>query len=169
MRTLNPRTFLALASFAALAAVPLQSAPEYPDMGPDIYDVHADGTAQISAALATAAAEHKRVILVFGANWCVWCHRLHNTLETDPTDSRILNDHFVLVDVDVNRRKGVDRNADVIARYGNPVRFGLPVLVVLDSDGRQLCTKDSGELEEGHGHSPRKIAEFLTLWQPPAR
>jgi len=80
--------------------------------------------------------------------------------------SRILGDHFVLVDVDVNRRNGVDRNADVIARYGNPVRLGLPVLVVLDSDGKQLCTKDSGELEEGHGHSPKKIAEFLTLWQP---
>lgn len=163
MRTLSPGIFLAL---AALIAVPLRAAPEYPEMGPDIYDVHADGTAQIASALATASAQHKRVILVFGANWCIWCHRLHNTLETDPVVSRMLGDHFVLVDVDVNRRNGVNRNADVITRYGNPVRLGLPVLVVLDSDGKQLCTKDSGELEEGHGHSPKKIAEFLTLWQP---
>jgi thioredoxin-related protein len=166
MKTLHPRGLLILASLAAIMAAPLRAAPEYPDMGPDIYDVHADGTAQIASALATASAEHKRVVLVFGANWCIWCHRLHKTLETDPTVSRILGDHFVLVDVDVNRRNGVDRNADVIARYGNPVRLGLPVLVVLDSDGKQLCTKDSGELEEGHGHSPKKIAEFLTLWQP---
>jgi len=162
----HPRKFLALACVAALAAVPILASPEYPEMGPDIYDVHANGTAQIAAALGRAAAEHKRVVLVFGANWCIWCHRLHNTLETDPTVSRILGDHFVLVDVDVNRRKGVDRNADVVARYGNPTRLGLPVLVVLDAGGRQLCTKDSGELEEGHGHSPKKIAEFLTLWSP---
>jgi thiol:disulfide interchange protein len=166
MRTSTPRSFLALASLAALLAAPLRAAPEYPDMGPDIYDVHADGTAQIAAALAAASAEHKRVVLVFGANWCIWCHRLHTTLETNAVVSRILGDHFVLVDVDVNRRNGVNRNADVIARYGNPTRLGLPVLVVLDSDGKQLCTKDSGELEEGHGHSPQKIAEFLTLWQP---
>jgi len=167
MITLGPRKFLALASITALMAAPLLAGPEYPEMGPDIYDVHADGTALIAAALTRASAEHKRLVVIFGANWCIWCHRLHATMETDPTVSGIMGDHFVLVDVDVNRRNGVNRNADVIARYGNPTRLGLPVLVVLDSDGRQLCTKDSGELEEGHGHSPRKIAEFLTLWLPP--
>lgn len=169
MRTSFPRSCLVLVSLAALMAVPLRAVPEYPTMGPDIYDVHADGTAQIAAALARASAEHKRVIVVFGANWCIWCRRLHTTFETDATVSRILNDHFILVDVDVNRRNGVPRNADAVARYGNPVRFGLPVLVVLDSDGKQLCTKDSGDLEEEHGHSPQKIAEFLTLWEPAGR
>jgi thiol:disulfide interchange protein len=163
-----PCRFLALATLAALIAAPLRSAPEYPEMGPDVYDVHADGNAQIAAALTQASAEHKRVLLVFGANWCIWCHRLHNTIESDAAVSRALSDHFVLVDVDVNRRNGTDRNADVIARYGNPVKLGIPVLVVLDSDGKQLCTKDSGELEEGHGHSPAKILDFLNLWAPKA-
>lgn len=166
MRTFNPRSLLAAAALAALAAGPLRGSPEYPTMGPDIYDVHADGSAQIAAALARATAEHKRVIVVFGANWCIWCRRLHNTLETDPTVSKILNDRFVLVDVDVNRRNGAPRNADAVARYGNPTEFGLPVLVVLDSNGSRLHTEDSGDLEEAHGHSPRKIADFLTLWQP---
>jgi hypothetical protein len=41
------------------------------------------------------------------------------------------------------------------------------VLVVLDSDGRRLTTKDSGELEEGNAHSPAKIAAFLASWAPP--
>lgn len=160
------RSALALASMAAIAAATLRAAPEYPEMGPDIYDVHADGSVQVAAALVRASAEHKRVLLVFGANWCIWCHRLHATLGSDPAVSRILADGFVLVDVDVNNRRGVARNADVVARYGNPTRLGLPVLVVLDSDGRQLCTKDSGELEEGHGHSPGKIADFLGRWAP---
>jgi thiol:disulfide interchange protein len=157
---------MALASLAALSAVPLRADPEYPEMGPDIYDVRADGTGQISAALSKASAEHKRVLVIFGANWCIWCHRLHSTLETDSRVSRIMNDRYVLVDVDVNTRHGVDRNADVIARYGTPTRLGIPVLVVLDSDGKQLCTKDSGDLEEGHGHSPAKISEFLVRWAP---
>jgi len=164
--TALPRSILALASLAALAAAPMLAAPEYPEMGPNIYDVHADGTAQVAAAIGRASAEHRRVLLVLGANWCIWCRRLHRTLEADPTVSGILGEQFVVVDVDVNNRRGVDRNADLVARYGYPTRLGLPVLVVLDSDGRQLCTKDSGELEEGRGHSPAKIAAFLRAWAP---
>jgi thiol:disulfide interchange protein len=169
LKPLFPRVFLALAALAALAASPLCADPEYPKMGPDIYDVHADGSAQIAAAVGRAAAEHKRVIVDFGANWCIWCRRLNATFEGDPSVSRALKRDFVVVLVDVNTRNGVKRNADLVARYGNPVSHGIPVLVVLDSDGRQLTTKDSGELEEGDAHSPAKINAFLASWAPPGR
>lgn len=159
-----------LAVLAALAAAPLLRAdPEYPGMGPDIYDVHADGSAQIAAALDRAAAEHKRVIVDLGANWCIWCRRLHDTFENDPAVARALGRGFIVVMVDVNTRRGAKRNADVNARYGNPIEHGIPVLVVLDADGRQLTTKDTGELEEGHGHSPAKVAAFLAAWAPAVR
>jgi thiol:disulfide interchange protein len=159
---------LGIAVLAILAAPPLPAASEYPSMGPDVYDVHADGKAQVAAALGRAAVEHKRVLLVFGANWCIWCHRLHSTLENNPDVARALRRDFILVDIDVNTRNGINRNADVKARYGNPTEHGIPVLVVLDPNGRQLTTKDSGELEEGGGHSPAKILAFLAAWAPPA-
>ncbi len=161
------RPLILLAALALLQATGLRADPEYPKMGPDIYDVHADGEALVGAALRRAAAEHKRVILDFGANWCIWCRRLHATFEGDPGVSGALDRGFVVVMVDVNTRHGPKRNAGVNERYGNPVVHGLPVLVVLDSDGRQLTTKDSGELEEGEGHSPAKIAAFLGGWAPP--
>jgi thiol:disulfide interchange protein len=162
------RPLLALGLLSLLPATGLRADPEYPKMGPDVYDVHADGSAQVAAALVIASADHKRVILVFGANWCIWCHRLHSTFESDPAVARALMQGFVVVPIDVNARKGEKRNADVNARYGNPIRDGIPVLVVLDSDGKQLTTKDSGELEEGAGHSPAKILAFLSAWAPPA-
>jgi hypothetical protein len=68
--------------------------------------------------------------------------------------------------IDVNTRNGAKRNADLVARYGNPTSHGIPVLVVLDSDGKQLTTKDTGDLEDGEGHSPAKIREFLAAWSP---
>jgi thiol:disulfide interchange protein len=136
-------------------------------MGADIFDVHADASAQIAAAVATATVEKKRVLLDFGANWCIWCHRLHATFEGDPGVAKALADGFIVVRVDVNTRKGEKRNAAVVERYGNPIAHGIPVLVVLDSDGKQLTTKDSGELEEGEGHSPAKIKAFLAAWTPP--
>jgi len=147
-----------------LLTVGLHAAPEYPEMGPDIYDVHLDGSRQIDAALAQARAEHKRVLVDFGANWCIWCRRLHHTFASDSGVAAKLRDSFVLVLVDVNSRGGTARNADVNQRYGNPIQFGIPVLVVLDADGRLLTSKDSGELEEGDHHSPGKIMEFLSTW-----
>ena len=162
------RPLLTLATLALLLVTAASADPEYPKMGPDIYDVHADGESLVAAALTKASAEHKRVILVFGANWCIWCRRLHSTFEGVPTVSKALDRSFVVVDIDVNTRHGPKRNAGVNTRYGNPIAHGIPVLVVLDSDGKQLTTKDSGELEEGEGHSPSKITAFLELWVPPA-
>jgi thiol:disulfide interchange protein len=163
MRSLFPH---ACAALALLCASPLAAEPEYPKMGPDIYDVHADGSAKIAVALAQAAAEHKRVILDFGANWC---RRLHSTFENDASVSKALSRGFVVGLIDVNTRNGSNRNADANAKYGDPIQHGIPVLVVLDPDGKQLTTKDSGELEEGDGHSPAKIKAFLASWAPPAR
>jgi thiol:disulfide interchange protein len=163
------RPLLAFAILAALLPAGLRAAPEYPAKGPDIYDTKADGSAQIASALSKASAEHKRVLLDFGANWCIWCRRLHATFESDPSVSEALGRGFVVVMIDVNTRNGVKRNAGVNERYGDPIRHGIPVLVVLDSDGKQLTTKDSGELEEGEGHSPVKINAFLAAWAPTGR
>jgi len=168
MRTPRMIAIVGLTALALLPASALRAGPEYPKMGADIFDVKADASAQIAAAVATASAERKRILLDFGANWCIWCHRLHATFENDPGVSRALEKGFIVVMVDVNTRRGEKRNAAVIERYGNPTAHGIPVLVVLDSDGKQLTTKDSGELEEGEGHSPSKILAFLADWAPPA-
>jgi thiol:disulfide interchange protein len=159
---------IAALGLTLLPVAAARAATEYPNMGADIYDVHADATADIARALAQATAEHKTVLLDFGANWCIWCHRLHHTFETNPAVAKALGDSFVVVMVDVNTRHGVKRNADVNLRYGNPIQHGVPVLVVLDASGKQLTTKDSGELEEGDGHSPAKITAFLAAWAPKA-
>ncbi len=150
-----------------IAIATLHAGPEYPKMGPDLYDTQADGTAQIAAALTKAKAEHKHVLVKLGANWCIWCRRLSHTLETDATVARALNDSFVLMLVDVNHRNGKKRNDAVNDRYGNPMAQGLPVLVVLDADGKQLTTQETGALEDGKSaHDPAKVTAFLHRWAP---
>ncbi|MEZ5415293.1 MAG: thioredoxin family protein [Opitutaceae bacterium] len=139
---------------------------EYPKLGEDIYDPQADANVLISEALSVAKLDHKHVLLMFGANWCIWCHRLHATLEGNPEVAAALAEDFVLVMVDVNTRHGPKRNADVNERYGNPIQHGLPVLVVLDATGKQLTTQETGSLEESDGHSPAKVLAFLREWAP---
>jgi thiol:disulfide interchange protein len=167
MRSIKPRLTLALSALALLPAAGLRADPEYPKTGPDVYDVHADGSAQIATAVATAAVVNKRVILVFGANWCIECHRLSATFKNDAGVAKALEAGFIVVKIDVNQRHGTDRNEAVVERYGNPIAHGVPVLVVLDSDGKLLTTKDSGEWEEGEGHRPAKILAFLSAWALP--
>src|SRR5262245_65231080 len=101
---------------------------------PAIYDEGAEGSKQISQALAVAKKENKRVLLQFGANWCGWCHKLHKLFQTDQAFGERLKADFVVVMIDVNE----GHNKETDTKYGHPTRFGLPAIVILDADGKQL-------------------------------
>lgn len=155
--------FLLLAAMAAGLALHQAEAADAPaDSRPAIYDESADGSEQIAAALAVAKSENKRVLLQFGANWCVWCHLLHDLFQDDPGIQEALAAHYVVVLIDVNQ----GHNSVVDEVYGNPTRLGLPVLVVLDAEGRLLTTQNTADLEEGRGHDPEKVLAFLEDWTP---
>src|SRR5262245_55240495 len=49
----------------------------------DIYDTKADAKQLIAKAVAKAKSENTRVLVMFGGNWCGWCHKLHGTLKSD--------------------------------------------------------------------------------------
>jgi thioredoxin-related protein len=133
---------------------------------PKLYDTEADGNKQIADGLKLAKAKKKRVLLKFGANWCGWCHKLSKCFKAEPEIAKVLKENYVLVLIDVDATEDKKQhNADVIERYGNPTKHGLPVLVVLDADGEQLTTQDTGLLEEGDHHDPEKVREFLEKWK----
>lgn len=157
---------IALLFFAGICVATAQTSAATNATGhanrPPIYDESADGTKQISAALDTATKEHKRLLLMFGANWCGWCYKLHTLFATDQNISDVLKANFVIVMIDVNK----GHNSDVDTKYGNPTQHGVPVLVILDADGKQLTTEDTNLLEEGDHHSPQKVLAFLNEWVP---
>lgn len=129
---------------------------------PALYDEKANASQQIAKALSTAKSGRKNVMLQFGANWCGWCHKLHDLCASDRTIAAELKKSYVVVLVDVNN----NHNADIVKRYDNPTRFGLPVIVVLDKDGKALTTQDTGKLESGDHHDPAKVLAFLRQWVP---
>jgi len=60
---------------------------------------------------------------------------------------------------------------DIDAAYGSPNKFGIPVIVVLDKNGKQLHTQETGSLEfpkdsSKKGHDPEKVMKFLRQWAP---
>ena len=122
-----------------------------------VYDESADGSKQLTDALVVAKKENKRVLLQFGANWCIWCHRLHRFFETDKAVSRKLRSDFVVVLVDVNN----GHNASITSRYGDVAQSGIPAIAVLDSNGKLIGSASSPDFVENGQYNSKKIIAFL--------
>jgi thiol:disulfide interchange protein len=130
-----------------------------------IYSDTADARADIRAAIATAAREHKRVLLDFGGNWCSDCQLL-NIYFHDPGNASLLQTNYVLVDVSVGE---YDRNLDLVRKYGIHLNKGVPALVVLDGRGRVLYAQRNGEFEAMHKLDSNAVTAFLMRWRPRPR
>jgi thioredoxin-related protein len=157
----KPFTFILLLGLALSTA----TAQEYKAMGPDIFDPRAKGAELIGAALTRASREHKRVLVLFGANWCPWTRRLHRALSTDAGIGKTLQRSFVLVYVDANTRNDKKRNAAVNEKYSNPLRFGIPVFVVLEHDGALLGTQETQSLAAvTDAEVVERLGRFLNAW-----
>jgi thiol-disulfide isomerase/thioredoxin len=173
----------AIAAFAALfvaaesqarqdggAPRPSPSQAEKPQkpQRPPIYDEAADARQQIDAALAKARKENRRVLIQWGANWCGWCHLLHDAFRTDDGVKKKLLYEYDVVLVDIGR---FDKNTDLATKYGAALKdSGVPFLTVLDDDGKVLANQETGSLEaktaDGkNGHDSAKIVAFLTKYQ----
>ena len=53
-------------------------------------------------------------------------------------------------------------------RLNNCGRFGFPVFVVLDEEGRVIHIQDSSFLEEGQSYNQEKVLRFFKNWTPKA-
>ena len=128
----------------------------------DIYPDPSQAKADIAAALKTAAATHKRVIIDFGGNWCGDCQVLdiyfHN-----PRNRPILESNFVLVHVNIGH---MDENVDIAEHYGVPLNRGVPALAVLSYTGKLLYSQKSGEFEKMRSMQANSVTSFLVQWKP---
>ena len=131
----------------------------------EIYDERADAHAEIKEALEKAAAEHKRVILVFGANWCYDCHVLDKAFHSSEL-APIIAANYEVVHVDIG--KG-EKNQDLMKRYEVPMKRGIPGLAVLDPDGKLVYSQKSGEFENARALRPEDFLTFLEKWKPGAQ
>jgi thioredoxin-related protein len=129
---------------------------------PAIYDPAADMKAQIAVAVKKAGVENRNVLLMFGGNYCPWCHRLHALFNADPEIKKLLAERYVLLLVDVGEKPGQPLNQDLVDLY-RVKGFGYPALAVLDKQGKLLCAQSTGVLEKGKGHDPAKVLAFLNM------
>ena len=131
----------------------------------NVYDPEANAVSDINNAVTKAFDEHKHVLVQIGGNWCGWCKLFHDLTTTDEEIKAYLAENYVIVHLNYSKE---NQNLDVLKTLDYPQRFGFPVFVILDGKGNRIHTQSSGYLEEGKGHSQKKVMEFLQQWSPSA-
>ena len=135
------------------------------DMKKDLYPAAADARAEIKEAEEKAAAQRKRVLLVFGANWCYDCHVLDLAFHRSDFASVMARYEVVHVDIGPAGKK----NGDLAKEFDTPLNKGIPALAVLDADGKVVVSQKNGEFEDARSLTPEALLEFLNKWKPMAR
>ncbi len=135
----------------------------------DIYDETADARKVINDALAKARKDNRRVLIQWGANWCGWCHLLHDTFEKDKDVRKKILYEYDLVLIDVGR---LDKNMDIAEKYKVDLKGnGLPYLTILDADGQVIANQETASLESKikgkTEHDPISVFNFLSKYQAP--
>jgi thioredoxin 1 len=131
------------------------------DTNKNLYPADVDAHAEIKEAEEKAAKDRKRVLLVFGANWCFDCHVLD--LAFHRPDFAPIVAHYEVVHIDI----GTDgkKNADVAKQFEVPLDKGVPALAVVDGTGKLLISQKNGEFENARAMTPAAILEFLKKWK----
>ena len=161
------RTIIGFVSFLLAFAVEAQTELKR------VYNEDINPNGQIDQALVKARAEGKFVICQVGGNWCPWCLRFADFITNDTTISKVITDNFEYIHVNYNPRKleseeKQEQAKALMKRLSNCGRFGFPVFVVLDEEGKVMHIQDSSFLEEGQGYNQEKVLRFFKRWTPQA-
>lgn len=133
-------------------------------LNPKLYDTAADAKTDIREAEQRAAHEHKRVLLIFGGNWCYDCHVLDlafHSGDIEPT----LRANYLEVHVDVGE---YNKNLEVAQKYQVPLDKGVPAIAVVDPTDKLIFSQQGGEFEAARSMAPEQILAFLNKWKPAA-
>jgi thiol:disulfide interchange protein len=154
--------FVFALAFGGLALAQWKPAPlERPaQLNPNLYHAKADAPKEIQEARVLAQKQNKRVLLVFGANWCIDCHILDRAFH-QPRVAPLLNGNFVVVHVDVGQ---YDKNLLLAKQYHVDLGKGVPSVAVIDAKNTLITS--STEFEKAHLLTEQDVIDFLDQWKP---
>jgi thiol:disulfide interchange protein len=140
-----------------LAALLLGSsiAHAVPDLPP--YDEAADARVELNRALQQAQAQHKNVLVVFGANWCHDCRDLAAKMSGGALAQHVA-ERYVVTKVDVAR---FNKNTDLARQMGDPIRKGIPAVAVLRADGTLVKATAGGELADARNMGDAQVLKVF--------
>jgi protein disulfide-isomerase len=147
----------------SVLAVVLLAVPLWAGQGD--YDPRRKPRVDIASALTQARQDKKLVLLDFGADWCLDCVVL-SSIFRDRTVAPYLAQHFHVVKIDIGEW---NRNLDVSKEYGDPIKKGVPAVVVLSPLGSTVASTRDGALSTARNAKPADVLKLLKSWVAKAR
>lgn len=126
-----------------------------------VYDPGANAMSDFQKAVGKAKESNKHVLIQIGGNWCKWCRMFYKWSHENKTVDSLLTSDYVVLHTNFSKE---NKNAELLEQLDFPQRFGFPVFVIVDGEGKRLHTQNTGYLEDGEGYSEKKVAEFLKQW-----
>lgn len=118
------------------------------------YSATANASALIDAARQAAAADHREVLLDFGADWCGNCVAMDHDFKTSQVQA-VLAASYHLVQIDV------DHDGGTLMHYDGSGSYALPVIIVLSPSGSiRVDTNKTGNPSFGQSG----FLAFLKRW-----
>ena len=131
-----------------------------------LYNPNANAAADIELAIKKAGAENKFVLIQAGGNWCSWCLEFARFSKADQSIDSAIKSNFIWYHLNFSKE---NTNEILFTKYGYPQRFGFPVFLILNSDGKLIHTQSSEYLEDGKkSYDAKKVLNFLQQWSPKA-
>lgn len=122
------------------------------------YNETADASAEVKQALSLAVTKNKKVLVIFGANWCGDCRALDAALKST-NNAALIASEFLVVKVDVGN---FDKNLAINSQYGDPIKGGIPAVVILSPTNQILYSTRAGELANARKMSETGIYDFFS-------
>ena len=126
-----------------------------------LYKPEENAEQKISEAVTKAKAEGKHVFIQIGGNWCIWCARFNDFVTNDKSIDSLIKADYVVYHMNYSKE---NKNEKLLAKYGFPQRFGFPVFLILDANGKLIHTQNSSYLEEGKGYNGKTVSGFFNDW-----
>jgi thiol:disulfide interchange protein len=132
----------------------------------EIFPASSQARADIDAAIQSAAQNHKRILLNFGASWCEDCQVLDRYFH-DATNWPIAESNFIVVDVNVDSDNTCNLNAnkDLAQKYSVPLEKGIPALAILSDKSELIYSQRGGEFEDMRHMKSSDLTAFLLRWK----
>jgi thioredoxin 1 len=135
--------------------------PEPVIPNPQLYPDPGRAQQDFQAAITAAQANGKRVLVIFGANWCYDCHVLDAALRSNGIAALVALNFQV---VHVNVENG-ESNAELADRCGTSAERGIPSLVVLASDGLVISSGAAENYPLVAKTGAGDLIKFLNRWK----
>ncbi|HET9745075.1 MAG TPA: thioredoxin family protein [Chitinophagaceae bacterium] len=104
-------------------------------------------------AYAAAKKDDKKVMVIFHASWCTWCHKMDTSLN-DPSVKRYFDNSFVIRHLVVFESRGKESlenpgALEMLSKY-NGKEDGIPFWLIFDKDENFLADSRMTTISNGH-------------------